>query len=101
MRMSRLAEELSFSPSRLSHAVKRLEDKEWVVRDSTIEDGRGRSARLTEEGRRILEEAWPEYAKLIKKLFLDQVDDDQRHLFEGTYAKIAKASAQHTRRQNS
>ena len=38
---------------------------------------------------------------LIKKLFLDQVDDDQRDLFDGTYAKIAKASAQHTRRQNS
>lgn len=101
MRMSRLAEALSFSPSRLSHAVKRLEDKEWVARDSTIEDGRGRSARLTEEGRRILKEAWPKYAQLIKKLFLDQVDDDQRHLFDGTYAKIAKASAQHTRRQNS
>src|SRR3954469_8569252 len=54
LRMSDLAEGTLSSRSRLSHAVARLEERGWVVREDCLTDRRGQVARLTDEGFEVL-----------------------------------------------
>ena len=49
-RMSDLARRANQSQSRLSHTVARLEERGWVRRERSAEDGRGHVAVLTEDG---------------------------------------------------
>ena len=50
MRMSDLARDIGFSPSRLSHAMSRMEQEGWVRRTPSPSDGRVIEAGLTESG---------------------------------------------------
>src|SRR3954465_1410583 len=54
LRMSELADQTRSSRSRLSHAVARLEERGWVVREDCLTDRRGQLARLTDEGFEVL-----------------------------------------------
>ena len=56
-RMSDLARRANQSQSRLSHTVSRLEERGWVRRERSAEDGRGALAVLTDEQTRVLGEA--------------------------------------------
>ena len=49
LRMSELADNSLSSRSRLSHAVTRMEEKGWVVRESCPSDGRGFNAHISTE----------------------------------------------------
>src|SRR5690606_20900864 len=51
MRMSSLADALSFSRSRVTHTVKRMESMELVTRTRSGGDGRGITCELTPKGR--------------------------------------------------
>src|SRR5260221_12771175 len=57
LRMSQLAAASTYSKSRLSHAVSRLEERGLVVRLDCQTDRRGQIAQLTEQGFAVLEEA--------------------------------------------
>src|SRR5260370_19463109 len=59
LRMSQLAAVSTFSKSRLSHAVSRLEERGWVTRQDCLTDRRGQIAPLTDEGYAVLEAASP------------------------------------------
>lgn len=71
MRMSELASATGSSPSRLSHAVTRLEENGWVRRGPCASDRRGALARLTDAGMAVLGVAAPGH-----------VDGVRRHLFD-------------------
>ena len=92
LRMSELADQLSFSPSRLSHAIKRMEEKGWVRRESSSDDGRVRLVRLTPAGLDVFHRAWPGHAQMIRALFLDQLDDHEREVLERGFSKIRRAA---------
>lgn len=79
LRMTQLAEASTFSKSRLSHAVARLEERGLVVRQICQTDRRGQIARLTDEGFAVLAEAAPGhvdqvYRSLIGALTPEQLD---------------------------
>ncbi|NKZ06104.1 MarR family winged helix-turn-helix transcriptional regulator [Actinomadura latina] len=69
--MTALAEIVHSSPSRLSHAVNRLEEAGWVSRCKHDNDRRTTIARLTDEGFAVLREAAPGHVAEVR-----------RHLFE-------------------
>ena len=71
MRMTRLAGLLCYSKSRLSHAVRRLEERGWLRRAGHPTDRRGANAVLTEAGRAALAAAAPIHVAGVR-----------RHLFE-------------------
>ena len=91
-KMSDLAADLSFSPSRLTNVIQRMEHNGWVERQATSEDKRVKTLSLTTAGRRVLDEAWPRNAQAIRELFLDQVTDEDRRILDDTFTRIRKAA---------
>jgi DNA-binding MarR family transcriptional regulator len=71
LRMSDLAGRSHGSLSRLSHLVSRLEERGWVRRERTTEDGRGSSATLTEAGYAKLVAAAPGHVEAVQSLVFD------------------------------
>jgi DNA-binding MarR family transcriptional regulator len=77
MRMSELADRCLSSRSRLSHAVSRLEERDWVRRQVCAEDGRGLLAVLTDEGFAALEGAAPVHVESVRTNLFDQLSPAQ------------------------
>jgi DNA-binding MarR family transcriptional regulator len=77
MRMSELAERTLSSRSRLSHAVARLEERGWVVREECPTDRRGQIARLTERGFATLSAAAPGHVGAVREYLIDALTPEQ------------------------
>ncbi len=69
--MSRLAEVAFGSPSRLSHAVARLEGRGWVFRSTDANNARKVIARLTDTGRAEIERIAPGHAREVRRLVVN------------------------------
>src|SRR5699024_6155184 len=72
LRMRELAEQISSSASRLSHAVRKLELKGWVNRSKSATDGRGYDATLLPAGYEVLLEAAPVHVGTVKRTVFDR-----------------------------
>lgn len=77
LRMSELAERARFSRSRLSHAVAKMENGGWVVRNSCPTDRRGAFVTLTEAGMAKLKAAAPGHVEGVREALFDVLTDDQ------------------------
>ena len=77
LRMSELAEITLSSRSRLSHAVARLEERGWVVREECPTDRRGQLARLTDAGFAVLAEAAPGHVATVRGFVIDALTPEQ------------------------
>ena len=75
--MSDLAGLSQGSPSRLSHAVGRLEGAGWVERRACTEAGRRTAAWLTDAGRRKLQESAPSHVREARRLVVDALTPEQ------------------------
>jgi DNA-binding MarR family transcriptional regulator len=76
MRMSELADSLSSSRSRLSHAVARLEERGWVRRQADPADRRGQWAFLTEDGFAALAAAAAGHVSAVRQNLFDALAPD-------------------------
>ena len=83
LRMSDLARLTLSSPSRLSHAVSRLEERGWVVRRPHPTDRRGSLATLTDEGFDALVAAAPGHVAAVRAAVFDRLDRDQLRALRG------------------
>ncbi|HLL65323.1 MAG TPA: MarR family transcriptional regulator [Micromonosporaceae bacterium] len=77
LRMSQLAEITNSSPSRISHAVARLEDAGWVERRKTPTDKRGSVAALTDAGFAALAAAAPGHVGAVRHFLFDALTTEQ------------------------
>jgi DNA-binding MarR family transcriptional regulator len=77
LRMSELADASESSRSRLSHAVSRLEEAGWVVRETCATDRRGAYARLTDEGFAAVAAAAPSHVASVRRLLIDRLTEEQ------------------------
>ena len=77
LRMSELAAEVGFSPSRLSHAVRRMEEEGWIERTPSEIDRRGTEARLTDLGAKVVEGASPAHLALVRRLTFDVIGPER------------------------
>ncbi len=75
--MTDLALSSQGSPSRLSHAVTRLEQAGWVERVSCTEAGRRTSARLTAAGEARLRTVAPGHLEEVRRLVVDALTPEQ------------------------
>ena len=93
LRMSQLASASTFSKSRLSHAVSRLEERGLVIRVDCATDRRGQIAQLTDEGMAVLATAAPGHVEQVLRSLIDALTPEQvGQLGEISAAMIAAAS---------
>lgn len=77
LRMSHLASVVNASPSRLSHAVGKLEERGWVTRRACPTDRRSTLATLTDAGFIVLEEQAPGHVDAVRKGLFDPLSKEQ------------------------
>ena len=93
LRMTQLARASTYSKSRLSHAVARLEERGWVQRRDCPTDRRGQIAQLTDEGFAALAAAAPGHVEQVRRSLIDVLTPEQmKQLHEITAAIIAAGS---------
>lgn len=77
MGVSTLAAELRYSPSRLSHALRRLEQEGWVARSPDPTDGRAQRVRLTAEGQARIDIVAPKHVVEVRRRVFDHLTTEQ------------------------
>jgi len=77
MRMSELAHWTNSKPSRISHAVNKLEQAGWVRREHYGGDRRGWLAVLTDKGKAALETAAPVHVESVRTHLIDRLSPEQ------------------------
>jgi len=77
LRMSELAARANSSPSRLSHTVARLEQRGWVRRERSPDDGRGNVARLTDQGWDVVVDTAPGHVAAVRRYVFDALSSEQ------------------------
>jgi DNA-binding MarR family transcriptional regulator len=77
LRMTELASVVNASPSRLSHAVGKLEERGWVQRRQCHDDRRGTWCSLTDEGFTVLERAAPGHVEAVRAGLIDVLTPEQ------------------------
>lgn len=81
LRMTDLAFVSHSSPSRISHAVDRLETRRWVRRERSDEDGRGSLAVLTDLGLQQVQASAPDHARAVRQSLFDLINPDELAVF--------------------
>ena len=76
-RMSDLARRANQSQSRLSHTVARLEDRGWVRRERSADDGRGNVAVLTDAGWDVVRTVAPGHVDAVREAMFAPLSDEQ------------------------
>jgi DNA-binding MarR family transcriptional regulator len=77
LRMTELARLANSTPSRLSHAVARMEDHGWVRRDRSDRDGRGTVAVLTDAGWDVVVRTAPGHVEAVRQNLFDRLTPEQ------------------------
>ncbi|MCI9887081.1 MarR family transcriptional regulator [Micrococcales bacterium 31B] len=77
LRMSDLANDLVYSRSRTTHAVRRMEQRGWVERRPCPDDGRGIQCTLTSGGLAALQAAAPVHVRSVRESVVDLLEPDQ------------------------
>jgi DNA-binding MarR family transcriptional regulator len=102
-RLTELAARMRWSPSRLSHHVRRMQARGLVDRTGCPDDLRGAYVVLTAEGLRVLEAAAPGHVASVRRHLIDLLDE--RHLTalteigERVAAHAADAAGQSAKRR--
>lgn len=90
MRMTDLADGLTWSRSRLSHLAGRMEARGLLARRGCPSDARGAFATLTAAGLSEITEAAPSHVRSVRRAMFDHLDSEQvRQLGSITAALLA------------
>ncbi|WP_040337369.1 MarR family winged helix-turn-helix transcriptional regulator [Candidatus Blastococcus massiliensis] len=79
-RMSDLARRANQSQSRLSHTVARLEERGWVRRERSVDDGRGNVAVLTDAGWDVVRSLAPGHVEAVREAMFAPLTPEQTRL---------------------
>jgi DNA-binding HxlR family transcriptional regulator len=88
LRMSELATATRSKPSRITHAINRLEQAGWITRDGHPTDGRGSTATLTDQGIQAMDAARPEFTRVLRQHVLDPLTPAEQHQLRALCEKI-------------
>jgi DNA-binding MarR family transcriptional regulator len=77
LRMSDLAQHVNGSVSRLSNVAKRSEQRGWMKRAPSAENGRYIEATLTEAGMAVVKKAAPGHVAAVRRYVFDALRPDQ------------------------
>ncbi|MPQ99390.1 MarR family transcriptional regulator [Modestobacter sp. I12A-02628] len=101
-RMSELARVSNQSQSRLSHTIARLEERGWVRRERSAEDGRGNLAVLTDAGSDLVRSVAPGHVGAVREALFDVLSEQQVQELGATLAVVLdRLDPEHTLRLGS
>lgn len=86
--MSELAFFASVDSSLMTYRIKRLERRDLVTRGASADDARGVNARLTDRGCELVNDIAPWYGDMVRRLFLDDVDETDREIVERVFGRL-------------
>lgn len=92
MRMRELADALSSSQSRMTHAVASLERRGWVQREECETDRRGQFAVLTDAGQRALEAAAPGHVEAVRSTIFDRLSPTQQSQLQAICERLLEGT---------
>jgi DNA-binding MarR family transcriptional regulator len=92
LRMCELAEAVVLSPSGLSRRVDRLEREGLVTRERAERDARNVEARLTANGRRLLNRLRQTHREGVKNRFADRFSDSELELLSEFLGRLNNGS---------
>jgi DNA-binding MarR family transcriptional regulator len=72
-----LCRELGWDRTRLSHLVRRMEQRGLVSRSAAPDDARGSVVKITADGRRAIKDAAPAHVEAVRRHFIDHLDDQE------------------------
>src|SRR3954449_3780743 len=88
LRMTALAARTNATLPRLSHVVRRLEDRGLIERSACAQDARATNARLTDEGWRTLQATAPGHVATVRQHVIDALTPEQVEQLSGIAAAI-------------
>ena len=77
LRARDLRRAVNWDRSRLSHQIRRMEQRGLISREDCPGDARGTMIRLTSEGRGAIEAAAPGHVETVRRLFIDQLTPEE------------------------
>jgi len=95
MRLSDLADAANLSQSRLTHRLRMLVDRGIVEIAPDSEDGRGKNATLTRQGRRLLELVAPLHAEDVQRVVFDHLTTPETAALASGLSKVAAGLCAH------
>ena len=81
--------------SRISHQLRRMEQRGLVAREDCPEDARGSMVRLTPAGRCAIEAAAPNHVTTVRRFFIDQLTDDEIDTLAELFGKLLAGLTNH------
>ncbi len=91
LRMSDLASDIGYSPSRLTHAVTRFERDGLVRRSRSTTDGRGVEVTLTEPGVVLIRDASVDHLDQVRHLVFETLGSDRAKALAAAMRDIRRA----------
>jgi DNA-binding MarR family transcriptional regulator len=95
LRARELCTEIGWDRSRLSHHIRRMEQRGLVAREECSEDGRGTMVRLTSTGRTAIKRAAPEHAENVQRYFFDLVSKEELATLSAVFDRLLENLARH------
>lgn len=97
LRMSVLADDLVHSRSRVTHTVRRMEERGLVARCAASDDGRGVLCRLTDAGYDTLVAAAPVHVESVRQRLVDVVSADELAAMGAAFGRVGERIAESAR----
>jgi DNA-binding MarR family transcriptional regulator len=88
LRARELGSELGWDRSRLSHLVRRMENRRLVAREECEEDARGSMVRLTDSGRATVDGVAPEHSEAVRRYFFNALSKDELETFASVVDRL-------------
>lgn len=85
-----IGKKVGLTSGSITTAIDRLEEKRYVTREASAEDGRVIMVKLTERGRRFIEQAYNEHAQRLEKAVSVLSREERRQLVDLT-RKLGKS----------
>lgn len=76
-RITELADHMQWSQSRLSHQIRRMEERDLVRREDVKEDARGSAVALTRQGLKAIGQAAPIHFAGVREHMMDLLTESQ------------------------
>lgn len=91
LRMSHLADTLAHSRSRVTHTIRRMEERGLVARESCMVDGRGVNCALTPGGEAALLAAAPHHVRSVRRHLVDVLTAEQLAVLGEAMGRVSLA----------